>query len=107
VLVSLLVDLLAFPPGIVELLLWTAVGLTAIWQLKRRAAGTDEGKLAADEAWNPAVVARSLVAAVRSRLENHRAQRRQNAPRRTLRCPTFAAESEFRGDEGMVRPDGH
>ncbi|GAA1759754.1 hypothetical protein GCM10009712_05490 [Pseudarthrobacter sulfonivorans] len=108
VLVSFLVDLLAFLPGIVELLLWTAVGLTAIWQLKRRAAGTDEGKLAAAEAWNPAVVARSLVAAVRSRLEDHRAQRRQaeRAPANTA-APTFAAESEFRGDDGMVRPDGH
>jgi hypothetical protein len=77
VLISFLVDFLSFLPGILELVLWTAVGLTVIWQLKRRAAGTDPVKLAAAEAWNPAVVARGAVAAGRHRLENHRAQRRE------------------------------
>ncbi|MET4144311.1 hypothetical protein [Arthrobacter sp. UYCo732] len=101
VLVSFLVDWLSFLPGILELLLWTAVGLTAIWQIKRRTAGTDEGKLAAAEAWNPAVVSRGIVAAGRRQLETHRAQRRE-----AERTQAAAAVPEFRGDDGMVRPDG-
>ncbi|MCB5292654.1 hypothetical protein [Arthrobacter sp. SO3] len=56
--------------------LWTAVGLTVIRQLKRRAAGTDPLKLAAAEAWNSADVTRRAVPAV-CRLEIHRAQRRE------------------------------
>lgn len=104
VLLSVLIDWLSFLPGIVELLLWAAVGLTVIWQLKRRAAGTDPGELTAAEAWNPAMVARSVVAAVRHRLEIHRAGRREAERAQASVAPVTP---EFIGDDGMAHPGKH
>lgn len=72
VLVSYAVQWLSFLPGIVQLLIWTAAGLAIIWQLKRRAAGTDPVKLAEAEAWNPAVVARNTVAWGRNQVDLYR-----------------------------------
>lgn len=106
VLVSFLVDWLAFLPGIVELLLWTGVGLTAIWQIKRRTAGTDERGLAEAEAWNPAVVARSVVAAGRRLLEEHRAERREAERAQVNAAPPNGPEaSGFPSDDGTAGPD--
>jgi uncharacterized membrane protein YhaH (DUF805 family) len=94
-------DLLAFLPGIIELLIWTAAGLTVLWQLKRRAAGTDERKLAEAEAWNPAAVTRNLVAAGRGRLEEHRAERRE--AERAQANTSAPVQSPFHGDDGLTR----
>ena len=93
VLISFLVDSLSFLPGILELLLWTAAGLTAIWQIRRRLAGTNEAQLAEAEGWNPAAVTRRVIGAGRDRLEIHRAQRRE-AERAQVNTPaqTFDAE---------------
>lgn len=106
VLVSFLVDWLGFLPGIIELLLWTAVGLTAIWQLKRRAAGADAAKTAEAEAWNPAAVGRRLLTAGRGRLEVHRAERREaERSRAAAPAPWATGEPDFKGDDGMARSD--
>jgi uncharacterized membrane protein YhaH (DUF805 family) len=75
VLVSFAVQWLSFLPGILQLILWTAAGLTAIWQAARRRAGTDPVKLAEAEKWNPAVITRNTVALVRHELETFRAPR--------------------------------
>jgi hypothetical protein len=79
---------------------FSTVGLTVIWQLKGRAAGTEPGELAAAEAWNPAVVARSVIAAARHRLEIHRAQRRE-----AERAQAAPVTPQFAGDDGLVHPD--
>jgi hypothetical protein len=103
VLVSFAVQWLSYLPGIVQLLLWTAVGLTVIWQLKRRAAGTDPVKLAEAEAWNPAVVTRRVMDAGRRRLEVHRARRREAERAQAAAAPVTP---EFTGDD-MVQPGQH
>lgn len=77
VLVSFVVQWLSFLPGILQLLLWTSVGLVVIWQVRRRLAGNDEHALAEAEAWNPIVVARRLVHFGKELFEAHRAHRRE------------------------------
>lgn len=114
ILVSFMVQWLSFLPGIVQLLLWTAAGLTAIWQVARKRAGTDPVKLAAAEKWNPAVVARGVAADARAELEAHRARRREAeraaAAYRPVPAPAPAtapaqAPTEFTGDDGLSRTD--
>lgn len=108
VLTSFIIDWLGFLPGIIELLLWTAVGLTAIWQIKRRLAAGDPMRLAEAETWNPAVVARGIVAFGRGKYEAHRAARREAERAQTATVavqPAPDAEpaaTPFKGDDGMA-----
>ncbi|CAH0190980.1 hypothetical protein SRABI83_01665 [Arthrobacter sp. Bi83] len=95
--------------GCPDLLLWTAIGLTTIWQLKRRSAVNGPVKLAEAEAWNPAVVTRYAVAAGRRRLDMHRAERREaERAQANGAAPTEPEQPEFRGRAGgstTLRPN--
>lgn len=92
VLVSFAVQWLSFLPGILQLLIWTAAGLAAIWQVKRRAAGTDPVKLTEAEAWNPAVVARNTVAWGRNQIELNRSGSQAVRPADPMQPAAPAAE---------------
>lgn len=74
VVVSVLVQLLTFLPGFLQVIVWAAIELTVIWQVLKYRAKGDPAKLAQAERWNPVGLAVAGLALAKTHLESTRPQ---------------------------------
>lgn len=74
IVVSLLVALLSFLPGFLQLIVWAFIELTVIWQVLKVRAKGDQVKLARAERWNPVGLAVTGMAMAKVHFELTRPQ---------------------------------
>lgn len=74
IIVSLLVELLSFLPGFLQLIVWAFIELTVIWQVLKARAKGDPVKVARAERWNPVGLAVTGFAMAKVQFEMTRPQ---------------------------------